>query len=362
MMEEERELKIYNGIPYQRQNKAEEPPNNNNNEDKDKNKNKKLLKREDDKLVDVYVPTTATRENSWPIIVYCCGGGWKINEEKQGVHVCSEMARMGYVVVCVDYARTTYSNGVFSKLFLFLTFVLGALGLHATLQEKMLYMFLWMLLATIILIMLAERLPEEVKHPAHINDVAEAVAWIHQEKNAQFFHGNMEQICMVGHSAGAHLISLLCTNPIYLKRVGLSPLNITAAVALSGVFNNNNLKLGFLQNNILTETFGRSRDIQVDAFPINHLHPDLCPPFLLFNAEQDFILKRHAQEFYSELKANNIYVEMKLLQRSDHCNIIKQWNKNGCHRIVLFTIHAFLQKALKIRQDHPYISTESTKD
>lgn len=52
-----------------------------------------------------------------------------------------------------------------------------------------------------------------VRHPSHINDVVTALRWTYE--NISKFGGNSNNIVVGGHSAGAHLVSLLCTNITY---------------------------------------------------------------------------------------------------------------------------------------------------
>jgi acetyl esterase/lipase len=51
-------------------------------------------------------------------------------------------------------------------------------------------------------------------------DVAKAIRWTHD--HASEFGGNPKAIFVMGHSAGAHLAALVCTDDRYLKAEGLS--------------------------------------------------------------------------------------------------------------------------------------------
>ncbi len=48
--------------------------------------------------------------------------------------------------------------------------------------------------------------PDRVRFPTHPEDVARAVAWVHE--NAAAYGGDPERIALLGHSAGAHLCRL----------------------------------------------------------------------------------------------------------------------------------------------------------
>lgn len=80
-----------------------------------------------------------------------------------------------------------------------------------------------------VLVSINYRLTPAVMHPAHVQDVAAAINWTN--KNIDRYGGNSSRIYLLGHSAGAHLIALVATDPQYLAAYGLSP-----AGNLSGVF------------------------------------------------------------------------------------------------------------------------------
>src|SRR5438132_7046995 len=63
-------------------------------------------------------------------------------------------------------------------------------------------------------VIISYRLTPQVQHPGHIEDVARAFAWTHQ--NIAKHGGRADQIFVSGHSAGGHLAALLVTNEKYL--------------------------------------------------------------------------------------------------------------------------------------------------
>jgi hypothetical protein len=66
-----------------------------------------------------------------------------------------------------------------------------------------------------------------VKHPVLIQDVARAVAWVHD--HAAEHGGDAAQLFLTGHSAGAHLVALLGTDAKRLAEHG-KPLSILRGV------------------------------------------------------------------------------------------------------------------------------------
>ncbi len=71
------------------------------------------------------------------------------------------------------------------------------------------------------------RLAPEVRHPVLIQDVARAVAWVHDHIAGH--GGDPGQLFLTGHSAGAHLVALLGTDAKRLGEHG-KPLSILRAV------------------------------------------------------------------------------------------------------------------------------------
>ncbi len=78
------------------------------------------------------------------------------------------------------------------------------------------------------------RLSPHVMHPAHIQDVAKAFAWIKQ--HIAEYGGNPNAIFVAGHSAGAYLSALLTLDERYLATRQLQPSSIRGIVPVSGFF------------------------------------------------------------------------------------------------------------------------------
>jgi acetyl esterase/lipase len=71
--------------------------------------------------------------------------------------------------------------------------------------------------------------------PDHPDDVGEAVGWL--DRNAVAYGLDPDRIFLMGHSAGAHLASLVSTDPSYVRRYGVDPRQMTGTVTLdTGAF------------------------------------------------------------------------------------------------------------------------------
>ncbi len=76
------------------------------------------------------------------------------------------------------------------------------------------------------------RLSPQVSHPAHIQDVAAAFAWV--ARNIKTHGGDPDRIIVIGHSAGAYLAMLLAADSRYLAAHNRSPGDIKGLVPVSG--------------------------------------------------------------------------------------------------------------------------------
>ncbi len=73
----------------------------------------------------------------------------------------------------------------------------------------------------------------DVRWPDFGTDVAEAIRWTHD--NIDRFGGSPEAISLIGHSAGAHLVSIVGTNESLLATQGLSLTDVHCVVSLDSV-------------------------------------------------------------------------------------------------------------------------------
>jgi arylformamidase len=76
------------------------------------------------------------------------------------------------------------------------------------------------------------RLLPQVEMEVIIRDVAKSLGWVH--KNISGYGGDPKRIFVMGHSAGAQLAALLCTDDRYLKSEGVAFDNLRGCVPLDG--------------------------------------------------------------------------------------------------------------------------------
>jgi acetyl esterase/lipase len=158
------------------------------------------------------------------------------------------------------------------------------------------------------------RLSPANQHPAHIQDVAKAFAWMHE--NIGKYGGNTNRLFVCGHSAGGHLVSLLATDPEYLKVEKRSTSDIKGVISISGVYKiDANLR-------VFRGAFGKDEEVCKKASPLTHV-VGKHPPFLIAYADDDFpTLDVLAKDMHAALKKVNSPSELLLCKRNDHFTII----------------------------------------
>jgi acetyl esterase/lipase len=207
------------------------------------------------------------------------------------------------------------------------------------------------------------RLSPLVRHPVHTQDVARAYAWV--RRHVRDYGGDPDQIFLVGHSAGGHLVALLATDPAYLNDPALK---LTAAdraalrgvIAVCGVYRipkpaefsemaQDMLKafqaagggraalatgLSLLMRtgrdlNLFRLVFGEGEKVRQQASPLFHVRKGL-PPFLVLYAEAELPkLAGMAVEFTRALQRAGNQAEVHQMNGYDHDRILFHTNRPG---------------------------------
>ena len=114
-------------------------------------------------------------------------------------------------------------------------------------------------------------------------DVAKAIRWAHD--HAKEFGGDPDTIFVMGHSAGAHLAALVCTDDSYLKAEGLSLSIIRGCVPVDVSVYDIPKRLkdgGSVSPAVFKSTFGETEESQREFSPVAHIARDKhIPPFLI---------------------------------------------------------------------------------
>lgn len=209
--------------------------------------------------LDVYTPKGATAA---PVVVFFYGGSWSSGKREWYRWVGESLAARGMVVVIPDY-RT------------------------------------W----------------PKAKLDGFMDDAAHAVGWT--KANVARYGGDPSRLFVMGHSAGAHIASLLATDSHWLKPVGMQPRDLAGFIGLAGPYDFLPLKRAKF-----IDMFGSTPEVQARSQPVNFVDGDE-PPALLLQGEADSTVKpANAESLARRYEAQGEKVTLKLYPGVTHMSIL----------------------------------------
>jgi len=173
--------------------------------------------------------------------------------------------------------------------------------------------------------------PHSVRHPAHVQDAAAAVAWL--LRHAAQYGYDPSRVFVGGHSAGAHISALLAYDCGYLLAVGQRPESIAGFVGLEGIYDLNELVRRFPSYRVdfLQTVFGTDETAWRSASPVHliaqagkgPLGRGLSRPWLLVHARTDELVdQEQSRHFQKALEKQGIPVRWLAPERSSHFGVL----------------------------------------
>lgn len=242
--------------------------------------------------LDVYAPPDGA---GFPVVVWVHGGGWSRGDKGNVEEKPPAFTAAGYVFVSVNY-----------------------------------------------------RLSPAVQHPAHVQDVAAAIAWVH--RNIADYGGDPGKIFLIGHSAGAHLVALVATDEAHLGRQGMGLDALSGVVCLDGAGYDIPWALAeaSVSSSLYRQAFGNDRAGWWEASPIAHVAPGKgIPPFLLVYAGRRAASKEAAARFAAALREAGVRAELYHAADKDHQGVNRDLGKPGdatAARVLAFLTESLGQK------------------
>lgn len=191
--------------------------------------------------LDVYEPLNLTEPR--PVVIYVHGGSWKGGSKLNVSFKADLFTEHNYVFVSVNYRLSPDPPDTSSTLV------------------------------------------DAVRFPIHPIDVAKAVSAVYQQ--IHLFNGDNQNIHLIGHSAGAHLINLITTNQAFLEPHSLSPEDIRCVCSLdAGVFDLSfEIEVADASRRLmLLSAFGTDSTLYEQASPLFNIGVDEdLPDFLLIH-------------------------------------------------------------------------------
>lgn len=233
--------------------------------------------------LDIYIPKHQPN-GQLPVVLFFYGGSWESGEKEDYLFAAEAFASRGYLTVVPNY-----------------------------------------------------RVYPEVKFPAVMQDPAYAAKWV--KTHIAEYGGDPNHIFMVGHSAGAHLLTMLALNTDYLNQVALKPSDFAGYVGLAGPYDFLPLK-----SNRLKEIFG-PEETQWKSQPIRFVDGKNPAMLLLVGLKDSVVWPRNTFNLASEIRQHQGPVEVIELTDYGHVDMVAKLAKplRGNSRL-LDEVDAFMQK------------------
>ena len=150
--------------------------------------------------------------------------------------------------------------------------------------------------------------------PAFMEDAASAAAWA--KAHAAEFGGDPARIHLMGHSAGAHMVALLASDPRYLAARQLQPRDFASVIGLSGPYD-------FLPiTEVKVQRVFPDRERWPETQPVNFVDGDE-PPFLLLHGKSDRrVWDSNSERMAERLRAAGVPVLLKIAPKTGHIAMV----------------------------------------
>jgi len=226
-------------------------------------------------VLDIYAPENA---KNLPVVFWIHGGGWQAGDKASVQSKPQAFGEKGFVFVSTNY-----------------------------------------------------RLLPNVDMGTIIRDIAKSVHWVHDHIGE--YGGDPERILVMGHSAGAQLAALICTDDRYLKAEGLSlsilkgcvpvdgdtydvPAIITTAETRRRVHHQPQATFGH------REKFGNDPEKHLDFSAVTHIARDQgIPPFLILYVNDHPDTSAQAQRLGAVLKDAGVSATLHGAKNTDHSKL-----------------------------------------
>jgi len=175
------------------------------------------------------------------------------------------------------------------------------------------------------------RLLPEVDMETIIGDIARSLHWVRD--NVAQYGGDPKRVLVMGHSAGAQLAAIICTDDRYLKAEGISLSMIRGCVPVDGdtfdvpaiITTAEIRRLAHSQPQVKVghrEKFGNDPEKHRNLSAVTHVAKDKSiPPFLILYAANHPDTSAQAQRFGSVLNASGIRAVLFGAKETTHSKI-----------------------------------------
>ncbi|MCF6262385.1 MAG: alpha/beta hydrolase [Xanthomonadales bacterium] len=178
------------------------------------------------------------------------------------------------------------------------------------------------------------RLAPDVAFPIYPQDVAKAFVKI--VDTVADYNGNINEIFILGHSAGAHLGALISVDQSYLNTFGNYAEFIKGIVLLDGA----GYDIPYIVDysiqagnqpllDVYYTAFGQNNVLWENASPISHIDAIGVPPFQLFYVNTHILSSLTSARLYQQFIDNNHNAQRIAVFNSSHALINRNFGANG---------------------------------
>lgn len=211
--------------------------------------------------LDIYTPTRPAANSGHPVALFFYGGSWNKGERADYRFVGEALASRGVLTVVADY-----------------------------------------------------RLYPQVSYPDFLRDCAQALAWTLRE--ARGLGGDVHQVFVMGHSAGAYNAAMLALDPRWLAAEHHAPRQLAGWIGLAGPYD-----FVPIVNPDVRPVFHHP-DVPSDSQPIRYADRAAIRSFLGAAAEDSLVdPQRNTVQLARRLEAHGTNVSLHLYERVNHLTL-----------------------------------------
>lgn len=227
------------------------------------------------------------QDNVAPVVVFIHGGSWRHGRKDQYRFAADAFYRQGYTVVLPDYIK------------------------HPD---------------------------QRAKYPSFAIDGAKAVAWVKQ--NIAQYNGDVSNVFVAGHSAGAHTAMMLATDKQFLNAEGLMPRDLKGVIGIAGPYS-------FVPDWEVTQAvFGPPANYPLmDA--LNYVDGDEPSTLILHSSGDEQVGQQNQEKMQAALKSKGVDSQAVLYESLGHIDMVTHLHPWFAKEEKLMSdIHRFIQKRL----------------
>jgi acetyl esterase/lipase len=158
------------------------------------------------------------------------------------------------------------------------------------------------------------------------DDIAKAIRWVHD--HAEQYGGAPDKMFVAGHSAGAHLAALVCTDNSYLKAEGLLLTTIKGCIPVDTAVYDIPRQVegrGPLTSGVYRSAFGEDEAAQRELSPITHVAKGKgIPPFLILHVADRPDSSAQSQAFAKALEGAGVQAQVVPGKDKTHATINRE--------------------------------------